>query len=223
MNFDYTYIVVGGFLVFEPMIIVSNSILFVLSLIFFFRLRQWKSLYAANMRRFMLMVGIGGIFGAICHSVHYQNGKPFFNLMLFGMNGFSLLGAHFCAKAGYFLQTDSGNRKILLIWNLLVAVLLVYAFVLGDFTIVKVVAGVALLYTLIIHLNHYRVTRSSGSLYVLYAIASSVVSLLVHSARITLDEWFNYKDLAHVFMIVAQVLFYTGSSRNALWLEKTRG
>ena len=70
MKFDYTYILLGHFKVYEPMIILTNAIFFILCLMFYRRLSLFNHEYARQVAVFMLMLGMSSVFGAIGHSVH---------------------------------------------------------------------------------------------------------------------------------------------------------
>ena len=217
MKFDYTYVPFGSFLVFEPLIIVSNFIMLVLALVFFVRLRRANTLYARKMGTFMLMLGISGVFGAVCHSVHYQMGEDFFGLMFFLMNAFSLLSIFFCfwgtfIHAALHRRVAQGAIWLAVVW---VGTLLVYSYVKGHFLLIKIHAGIVLLYTLYVHWRAYRRAAERGSLLIVWGIAASFISIIVHSAHISLHEWFNYKDLAHLFMIVALIVIYKGVKLNS--------
>jgi hypothetical protein len=217
LKFDYTYIAFRDFLVFEPMIIVSNSIMLALSVIFALRLLAFRHNYARSMSAFMVMLGCSAIFGAICHSVHYQNGKGFFDLMFFFMNAFSLLSIFFCFKATY-LYAVRGKKSPGFVLPLCVAItclLLLYSYVLQQFLLIKIVAGAVLVYSLVVHALDWKRKARRGSLMFVYAILSSFLSIAVHSAHISFHEWFNYKDFAHVFMILAMILFYRGGLLNS--------
>lgn len=212
MKFDYTYIAVGDFLVFEPLIIVSNLIMLVLSVAFFAKLIRAGSTYASRMGWFMLMLGVSGVFGAICHSTHYQLGVAWFESMLFLMNAFSLLAIFFCfwgtlLHAGLHRNVPGGWIWLAVVW---VAALLVSSYAQGEFLLIKIHAGIALLYALFVHFRAWRRTGEEGSKRIVWGIGASFMSIVVHSAHISLHEWFNYKDLAHAFMIVALVLIYRG-------------
>jgi hypothetical protein len=217
LKFDYTYIVLGRYLIFEPLIIVSNFIFLIISIWGFAKMRAYRNGYARSMGLFMLSIGVSGIFGALCHSIHYQLGVSVFDNLLFCVNVFSLLAAYFCFR-GTHLHAKLGKdpdplvMRGALVW--LVAVM-IYSFFARYFLVVTIHAGVVLVYSLIVHLNAWRQRREKGSLLVVWGIISSFMSIVVHSLHISFDEWFNHKDFAHVFMIGGMILIGKGAIRNS--------
>jgi hypothetical protein len=217
MHFDYTYITLFGFIFFEPLVLVTNLVFFILSLIFFLNLNKFEHAYAKQMARFMLLLGISTLFGAVDHTVHYQLGIPFFKVILFLMNTFSLFSIYFCFRAPYTYY--SLGKKISGTYNYFVMVwiclVLVFVAIVEDFTIIKVHAGLVLLYSLLTHYFLYKRHQHQGSRIVVTGIVMSFLPIVIHSLRISLGEWFNHKDIAHVLMICSLVIIYRGVKINS--------
>jgi hypothetical protein len=225
LNFDYTYIAFRGFLIFEPMIIVTNSLFFILSLIFYRRLSLFTHPYAGQMAMFMLLLGISSCFGAIGHAVHYQLGERFFKIVLFLMNAFSLLSIYYCFRFSltYSDPYRDPDKRVIFAVIAWVAVLLVSSMLNGNFTLIKVHAGIVLFYCLVVHVRSIiRRANEQGSMLIIYGIIISFLSILVHTIELSLDEWFNHKDMAHVLMIISLIVIYKGARKNITHLGPDR-
>jgi hypothetical protein len=223
MNFDYTYISIFGYPVFEPMVILTNLLFFILCCVYFKRLSSFSNTYANQMAWFMLLLGISTCFGAVGHAVHYQLGEAFFGAILFLMNAFSLFSIYFCFRAPYTYSQpgkEPSKRYIFLVlaW---VIILLVISAIKGNFLIIKIHAGLVLLYSLIVHYLAYRRTNERGSAFVVLGIFISFLSIVVHSVKLSFHEWFNYKDIAHVIMIISLIVIYKGVRLNVLDVGNT--
>jgi lysylphosphatidylglycerol synthetase-like protein (DUF2156 family) len=207
---------VGGFKVYEPMIIVTNSIFLILCLLYYRRLSRYDNEYARHSAIFMLMLGISSIFGATGHSVHMQLGDLFFNSVVFMMNAFSLFSIYFNFKFSYAYDRGERPQKrwiniLVIVW---VLVLLVLSLLIRDFTIIKIHAGIGLLYCLFVFIKAMNRKKEKGSALIVYGILISFLSIVVHSLHISLSIWFNHKDIAHVFMIITLVMMYKGTIKN---------
>jgi hypothetical protein len=218
LNFDYTYIALGDFLVFEPMIIVTNTVFFALCILYYRRLSKFGHDYARQVAVFMLLLGISSIFGATGHAVHYQLGPYFFKGVVFMMNAFSLLAIYYNFRFTYTYATINSTQKrwvnfFVMTW---VSVLLITSLVNQDFTLIKVHAGIALVYCLIVHAITVRSRNERGSMLIVVGIILSFLSIIVHTFRIMIGEWFNHKDIAHVLMIATLVLMFKGARLNML-------
>ena len=160
----------------------------------------------------MFMLGTSSLFGAAGHAVHMQLGEVFFKIIVFLMNAFSLFSIYFCFRAAYTyinLNREPSKKYIYLVmaW---VLILLVASGIQGNFTVIKIHAGIVLLYSLIVHYLVYRRSQEKGSLLVVTGILISFLPIIVHSLKFSIDEWFNYKDLAHVIMIISLIVIYRG-------------
>jgi len=215
MKFDYTYITVLGYTIFEPMVLLINSIFFVMTIIFARRLFLFKNNYARQMGLFILSLGAGMIFGAIGHAVHLQAGERFFSLILLLMNLCSLFSVLFCFRGCYFLLKGAESKKMLYGVSGILAAMLVVSMIRGDFTIIKVMAGLVLLFALYAHHMDWKRNRRPGDNQVKVGILVSFLSLISHSLHISFGEWFNHKDVAHVIMTVGMMIIYIGIRKNA--------
>jgi hypothetical protein len=220
LKFDYTYIVLGDFLIFEPMIIVSNFIFLVISIWGFLKLRTFGNRYSNAMSWFFLMIGISSIFGALCHSIHYQLdpiGTTVFDNMLFGMHAFSLLSTFFCFR-GTLLHASVKKPYPRWVMPLAVAwitAVIIYSYLAGVFVLVTINAGVVLVFALVVYIRAAKMRNERGSLFFVWGIVAAFLSIAVHSLHISFHAWFNYKDFAHLFMIAAMILMAKGAIENS--------
>ena len=222
MNFDYTYITLFGLKIFEPMIILTNLPILLIALYSFKKLTNYNNKYSKNYAWFVLLVGISSCFGSLAHAIHYQNGKSFFDIIFYIMNSLSLVSAYFCFKFGYvyFIGYNvKSNTVILSIAKIWVLSMLVYVFFYNNFLIVKINAGVVLLYAFIIHLIKYNKLNERGSGLVVFGIGVSFISIITHTLKISVNEWFNYKDISHIIISISLIIIFKGITANSEKLE----
>lgn len=218
MNFDYTFITLFGFKIFEPMIILTNLPIFIIGLYSFKKLIRLKNIYSKNYAWFVLLVGISSCFGSLAHAVHFQNGKLFFDIIFYIMNALSLVSAYFCFKFGYiyFLGNDlKPNFLVLTISKIWILTMLVYAFFYNNFLMIKINAAIVLIYSFIIHFIKYNKLNERGSGLVVFGIGISFISIITHTLKISINEWFNYKDISHVIISISLLIIYKGVNVNS--------
>jgi hypothetical protein len=195
------------------MVLLTNTIIFILSLFYFRKLRSFRTPYLKQMAGFILMLGFSTLVGAVGHTVHLQLGELFFEIVLFFMNAFSLLSMYFCFRASYTYV--HGNKAFSKTLSYLISFWILFVLVLsasiGDFVIIKLHALIIVIYSLTMHYLVYRRTHGKGSMLILTGLLISVLSVIVHSLRLSVDEWFNYKDIAHVIMIISLVVIFRGT------------
>jgi len=209
VNFDYTYIIFLGAIIFEPMTILTNMFITVFCCFAFYKINKINVNLARKWAWFFLLIGTSSLLGSIGHGVHFQLGATFLRTMVFLMNAVSLVAIYFCFKAAnIYMSTgkDSGKYAtyLVLLWIL---VLLVITFIQNNFLLIKIHAGIVLTYSLAVHLLTY---KKPGSSLISWGIIVSFLSIIVHSMHLSFSEWFNYKDTAHIIMLVSLVMIYKG-------------
>lgn len=200
------------------MVTVTNLILFFLSLFCFRQLTRISGLYPKQMAWFILLMGISSVFGAAAHAIHYGFGTTVFNIIFFITNALNLLAIYYFFRGSYTYGLSWGGKVSKLVVGLVICwilVLLVITFLNNHFLLIKIHAGIILVYTLVMHYLGYRKNGDRGSKWVVAGISVSFLSIIVHSLHFSIDEWFNYKDIAHVIMILSLAIIYKGIRLNA--------
>jgi hypothetical protein len=215
LNLEYTYITLFGFKLFEPVTILTNSTVVFYGLFAFLRILSSDHVLSRYWGMAFLLVGLSNFLSAITHGVHEQLGDTFLRVSWFLSNAVSLICLYFFYRAAFtFSNVKKENTArvinyVVLIW---VAALLVVTFFLNDFLLIKIHAGIALVYSLIVHVIMYK-KKHPGSGYIVAGISISFLSIIVHSIKFSFSEWFNYKDIAHMIMLVSLILLYKGVRR----------
>ncbi len=212
MEFGTTYIILFGFKIFEPSVILTNLLIFLVSLFYYLKLRSINNTYLKQTAQFVLLMGFGTIFAAVGHGVQIQMGEIFFRIILFISNALNLFAFYFCFKAAYTysLHNRGANKYISYTMLGLTFLILIFASLTGSFLFIKIPAGVVLIYSLIVHYIGYRNNEKGSGTFVV-GILIGFLSIIVHSLRISLCEWFNHKDIAHVIIAVSLIIMCTGA------------
>lgn len=213
LNFEYTYISLFGFKLFEPVTILTNSLITIYGLFAYLRTLSFDHKISRDWALFFLWMGLSCLFASITHGVHEQFGDMFLRVSWFIANSVSFICIYFFYRAASKysnLQKENSSLQFMnymvLLW---VVVLLVVTFFLNNFLLVKIHAGIALVYSLFVHAVTFR-NKRAGSGYIVAGIIISFLSIIVHSLKFSFGEWFNYKDISHVIMLTSMVLLYTG-------------
>lgn len=212
MNFGDTFLSIGSFRFYEPLVLLTNTLLFLLSIKYFIRLKKFDSSYSKLNGTFILMLGISSLMGGIAHAVHEQWGDYALKIIVSLCHFFSLISAYYCLMGSYQIYTNLYNReysllgKIAILWLTLVLIIVGYT---NQFVIITIHAGLVLAFAFYMHYKGMR-NQIPGVKWVTFGIAISFISVIVHIGKVSIHEWFNYKDLAHTFMIVSLILIGKG-------------
>lgn len=222
MNFEYTYIYLFGFKVFEPTTLLTNLFIIVYSLYAYFKTRKSNNSFSKYWSMFFLLMATSCASGTLTHAVHEQLGAWFLQTSWFLMNGLSLISIYFFYRAA-FSYYNLNKTEISKVYNYLViiwiALLLLATLFLNNFLLIKIHAAIVLIYSLIVHTITYR-NNHIGSGYIVAGILISFLSIVVHSLKLSVGEWFNYKDIAHLIMLTSLVYLHKGVKEGDLSITK---
>ncbi|MCA6436815.1 MAG: hypothetical protein IM600_14965 [Bacteroidetes bacterium] len=221
MEFDYTYTTLFGAQIFEPVTILTNAAIALVCAYAFFQLNKTKTVTAIQWSMFFLLIGLSSIIGSLGHGVHYQLGNSFFKCVEFTMNAISLIAIYYCYQAAHTNYSTEKNKQTKLLRNIVIAwitLLLLITIWFSNFTLIKIHAGIVLSYSLIVHIiTHKRKIPGSG--WIAFGIAVSFLSILTHSLKIKLSDWFNHKDISHLIMAVSLLLIFKGVQLKVRFIE----
>ncbi len=212
LNLDYTYITLFGFKLFEPVTILTNSFITIYCLFVYFRTLRFKHQISRHWGIFFLLMALSSLLASATHGIHEQLGDTFLEVSWFLMNSVSLVGIYFFYRATFIysnLQKENSGQTYnygIVLWMIS---LLVITFFLNNFLLVKIHAGIVLFYSLIVHYITFR-NKHAGSGYIVAGIIISFMSIVVHSFKFSFGEWFNYKDISHVIVLISMIFLFKG-------------
>jgi hypothetical protein len=212
LNLEYTYIILFGFKLFEPVTILTNTIITAYGLFAYLRTLTFHHKASRYWGMFFLLMGISTLLASITHGVHEQLGDTFLRVSWFLSNSVSLVCIYFFYRATFTysnLKNGTATQFINIVALVWVFSLLVVTFFLNDFLLIKIHAGIVLVYSLFVHYTTFRHKRA-GSGYIVAGIVISFLSIIVHSIKFSFGEWFNYKDISHVIVLISLVFLYKG-------------
>jgi len=193
------------------MVVLTNFLIFLVCIYYYRVLIKYKYKYPKEIALFVLFMGISSCFGSAGHTVQHQFGVVFFRTVLFISHAFNLASLYFCFSAAYtfFLFNKKPNKSVIGVSVAITLLMLTLATITGTFLFLKIPAAVVMVYFLIIHYSGYR-KNIMGTGIVVSGILVSFLSILIHSFRISINEWFNHKDMAHVIIAVSLIIICRG-------------
>lgn len=196
------FISIGNFTIYEPTTVITDFIISAICFIYFLRIKAYNKTY---WHLFFLFFGLSTFLGAFSHAlfqIHEGVGYKSFWLSMQLLNGLAVL----------FAQQSTFDKR----WNKLFLVqLFVFAFsvfVFQKFLIVIINNALSLIPIMI---YQYRVAKTNnGSLYIANGILISFATALIHGFKISFHIFFNYNDIAHLFIMLSLYTMYYGVNMN---------
>ncbi len=212
MNLDNTFIYLFGFKFFEPVAVFTNLLIVFFSLFAYFKLWQNTHQVIKNWAMFFLLLGLSSALGSLCHGIQRQLGDLFLNVSWFFMNVVALVSIYFFYQAASRYNLAGKKplsplvRQLTLSWIFL---LIILTAVFNNFLLIKINAAMALIYSMVVHYSTYK-KHQAGSVYIFTGIIISFLSFIIHGFKLSIHDWFNYKDISHIIMLTSLFLMYLG-------------
>lgn len=170
--------------------------------------------YSKQTALFVLFMAISSCFGSAGHAIQHQLGILFFKLILFISHSLTFASIYFCFRAAYTLYTANkkANPIILLIILISFCVIVIFSTLTANFILVKIPAGAVLIYSITVHFLSYK-KNISGAGQVVIGILISFTSIIIHSFKISISEWFNHKDIAHLIIAFSLIFMCEGAKK----------
>jgi len=217
MKYEVPYITLYGVDILEPFTVLTDLLIAAVCFYAYAKLRneKYKNSVYTFFRIFFFMMGlatiVGGILGHGFYYVWQMEGKiPGWYLSMISVAAFER-GAILHAKP--LLKNRIGNFfAVLNIVELLTFMTL--TFIIVKFIFVEIHAMYGLLVVVFsFELFVLLKTKDEGSKWMMYGVFWAAVSAILHFFRVSLHEWFNYNDIAHLGMAFAVWCFYKGVTK----------
>jgi len=193
---------IADFIIYEPTTVFTDILIFGLCFFLFLKLSRKKDNPAVICWKwFFVFFGLSTFIGALSHAffqLHEGTGYKTFWLSMQLLNGLAVL----------FAQQATFDKK----WNKLFLIQLfafaVSVFVFQKFLVVIINNALSLIPIMVFH---YRLSKSNGwSVYIATGILISFATALIHGFKISIHVFFNYNDIAHLFIMISLYTMYMG-------------
>jgi hypothetical protein len=208
----FTELHLGSVVIRDPATSVTNLLIFLSAFRGYLKTRKAPEDYKRSWSRFFLFLGIGALIGIVTHSFSYYTPVHIHLWIWIVMGLFQAVGVSFAqiATARQYFPRQTGLIHILALFQLVCASgLFIY---LQTYEAVK--AHIALALVPIMGWSFYKGAvgnRNSGLIGL--GILFATISALILAFKITLGPWFNYNDIAHLF-VIASLLIMTNAVVN---------
>ena len=211
-----TTIYIGTLAVHEPMTVFTDYIIAILSLVFYFRIPSGGDAAVRNWRLFFLFMGLSTGVGAHSHAlfaVHEGIAYKSIWLPMQELNGFAVFFAQQATLQSVLKRSPTYNAWK---WSY-AAQLVIYIIVLmvvQKFIVTVIDNALGLIPVMILHFTAKE--KEPYYKYIGYGIVISFITAIVHDFKISACDYFNYNDIAHVFIMISLYVLYKGVRQKAM-------
>jgi|GEM_PF-1976075 len=198
---------IGDVYVHEPGGLITNAIMALLCVLFYWKTTGCACPFARNWRSFLLLLGLGTLGGCFTHGFPTMLGETGFYILWFvknalvpAANAFALLGV----AAAYGKSDEKWVCGALFLKAVLVIVALGMTV---SFTPVAIDLGLS--YLILVIASALAMKVSKAMRYIFYAFVCALLSGLFYIFKYDVDRlWLTHKDMVHVFAFLSIWLVY---------------
>jgi len=208
-----------GIVLLEPMTFFTDILIAICCFIFYFKLNNLEIQEFDNkyFKRFFNVFGISTLIGGFAHFFYNYSGISL-HLLSWILSGLSIYYIEMCSI------TFINSRKLQKVLNILIYFQL-FAFILTvlyfkNFQFVKynsTIGLIAIVFT--VELVSLIKSKNRGSSLILTGIFFTLISAIVHASKFSINKWFNYNDLSHIFLIICLYFIYIGATYKISFVE----
>lgn len=210
-----TTIFIGDIAIHEPVTVLTDYIITIIAFIYYWKLHSTNEV-VKNWRLFFLFISLSTLFGGTSHAfyaVHEGFNYKSIWLTMQILNGFAVF---FAQKATLLSVLKNSNHKNY--WRLSYVIQLLLYFILlmiiQKYIITIIDNAIGLIPIMILHFTAKE--KEEYQKWIGYGITISFITAIVHGLKFSLHDYFNYNDIAHVFIMISLTVMFLGVKRKSL-------
>jgi MFS family permease len=210
---EITSIDIAGIKILEPVTTITDLMVTAVCVFAFYELRAHTHKEAKHVkfyRYFFLFMGLATLLGGLI-------GHAFLYLFSFGWKVpawiVSMISIALAERAAIMRAKPLLHNNAAKFFTYLNVVELITFMVIAMYTLKFIFVEIHAMYGLLVVVFSfegyiYLKTKDEGSKKILWAVLLAALAASVHIGKITIHKWFNYFDLAHVFMAISCYVLY---------------
>lgn len=203
-----TTISISGVPIHEPMTVLTDLFIAVAAIAFYFRLKNKTDAASKNWSYFFLLMGISTLPGSCSHAffaVHEGWQYKSLWLPMQVMNGIAIYYAQQATDLSV-LENSDHRKKWKASYVIQLVIFLVALLCIQKYIVTIIENAVGLIPIMILHYKHKRPFATT----IANGIAISFITAFINLGKLSLNAYFNYNDIAHVFIVISLYVMYRG-------------
>ena len=221
---EMSSITIGSFVLTEPTTVITNIFLAALCWLFSSRLGkvQDKSSSTRYWQLYFILMGTSAATGIFKHGlVHYQSeANNYITWSVMNVEtGFAIYFAQL-ATVHSFISIKRSSTILQAIITLQLGVYLAWFFIVKDYSIVKWHIALGLVPIMLVN-GFYFFKGATGRGWLAVGIVVGAFAAAVHGLKFSFGKWFNYNDIAHLFIMASLYMMFYGINTTDVEEKKT--
>ena len=207
---------IGQLTIYSPVTSITDYLISALTFYFYMRLRRKSNEQEPiiNWSRFFLFMSLSTFMGGTAHGFFiFGVGNGFFVswYIMQILNGISI---YFMQKAtlSTILKNSVHKEKWRIAYIIQLAIFIPSVIFFSNYLVTVIVNAVGFIPVMILH---YRNKENKSSVMIGHSIAISFITAFVHLSKISVNDYFNNKDIAHIFINISFIVMFRGIKEEA--------
>lgn len=205
-----TEIEIGGVIIRDPVTALTNILIFATGVACYLRLRKQKLEFPnRNWIYFFLLMGVSSLIGVVVHGFSYYTPPEVHFKIWWAMCVVQGAGITL-AQIGFATNVFVKFRALVIsAVTLQFGVFATVLYIAGTFNVAKAHIAVGLIPIMLYYI--YKGKKGlKPEMMVAMGIGIASLTAIVHSMKLTVNQWVNYNDIAHVLIMASLFVIYTG-------------
>lgn len=207
-----TTIYIGGIAIHEPMTAFTDYIITILALTYYSKITA-ANLVSKYWRRFFLFLSLSTLFGGTAHAVFAIHEGFAYKSIWLTMQFINGIALYFAQQATLISVLKNSKNNAIWQWSYRIQLVVYYIVLLivQKYTVTIIDNALALIPIMILHFSVKE--RKEYYNWIGYGILVSFITAIVHGAKFSLHAYFNFNDIAHVFIMISLSVMFIGVKR----------
>ncbi len=207
-----TTIYIGNLAIHEPVTALTDYIITCLGFYFYFQLRRIKNnnLVIGYWSLFFALLACSTFLGGSAHAFFGLHEGVAYKIVWLGMqlvNGLAIYFAQQATLISVIKNTKYAKRWVML-YSIQLLLFIPSALIFQKYTVTIIENAVGLIPIMVLHFMDTQ--KHKSSFLIGYGIAISFITAIVHGTKISLHAYFNFNDIAHVFIMLSLLVMFLG-------------
>jgi len=205
-----------GFTIAEPMTAFTDLVLALLCFVFFYKFSNGHTMASYFWKLFFLFMACSTLIGGITHAVfedHQSLQFLFFWLTMQIFSGLSVLFAQLATIHSISIEAIPiyrSTKKSILLCKIQFFIFLAAVLFLHNFLVVVVNSTIGFIMVLYVHALSGSKYGNRSAAFIALGIFISFLTAIIYTLKISMNDWFNFKDIAHVIMMISVCIIFYG-------------
>lgn len=206
-----------GIKIFEPVTAFTDFILAFLCLLFYYRYSSATSEKGIiYWKRFFLYMGLSTLIGGFTHSLFENHTSLAYIFCWLGMQLCSVLSVYQAQMATIFSISNpkipiyKSAQKSIYLCQIQLVVFCIATIYFKNFLVVVINSTIGFLLVLYIHALSGKKYGNKAASWIALGITVSFLTAFVYAFKISVNDWFNFKDIAHLIMAISIIFISIG-------------